>query len=200
VVELIEGAAAMRRLIEYTLVSADGVFSPDGPGVAGFLPYRDDAYLRDGLGVLSTAGAMLWGRKTYEHFARSWTPDGPHPWAKRLHEIKKYVFSSTLQTAGWGDTTILPGDPACEVARLKQEPGGDLLTLGHTQLAETLMRAGLVDLLEISIHPLLCGQGEMLHRAGLRADLKLAGTKVFSNIVKLSFEVLPVKTSEQGSE
>jgi dihydrofolate reductase len=189
----------MRRLIEYTLVSADGIFSQDGSGVARFLPYVDDAYLRDGLGVFSSAGAMLWGRKTYEHFARSWTPDLPHPWAKRLYGIKKYVFSSTLQAADWGDTTIVSGDPVCEVARLKQEPGGDLLILGHTQLAETLMRSGLVDVLDVTIHPLLCGQGDLLHRAGLQADLKLAGAKVFSNIVKLSYEVLPAKAPEEGS-
>ena len=160
-----------------------------------FLEFRDGAYLRDGLGVLSSAGAMLWGRKTYEYFARSWTPDRPHPWTERLHGIQKYVFSSTLQTADWGDTTILSGDPACEVAQLKQEPGGDLLILGHTQLAETLMRAGLVDVLDLSIHPVLCAEGALLHRAGLQADLKLAGTKVFSNIVKLSYQVLPAKTA-----
>jgi dihydrofolate reductase len=187
----------MRKLIEYTLVSADGVFSSNGPRGPGFLQFRDEAYLRDGLGVLSAAGAMLWGRNTYEQFSKIWRPDREHPWTERIHGIKKYVFSSTLKAAEWGDSTILSGDPVSEVARLKAEPGGDLLIFGHTRLAETLMRAGLVDVLDLSIHPLLIGQGDSFFRSGLQANLKLAGSKVFSNIVKLSYEVLPAAEHEE---
>jgi len=90
----------MRKLVEYTLVSIDGVFA--GPRISGFLDYRDDAYMRDGLGQLSACEAMLMGRTTYENFATIW-PGRAHPWADRLNAIKKYVFSSTLATADWNN-------------------------------------------------------------------------------------------------
>ncbi len=177
----------MGRIIEYTLVSADGVFSH--PQLVGNLAsYREDAYYRDGLGVLRSTVAMLYGRKTYEAFSKTW-PGRDHPWAKDLNEIKKYVFSNTLRRGDWGDTTILGGDVVAKARRLKEDTAGDLLIFGHTQLAEALMRAGLVDLLDLSIHPVFLGQGGLLVRDGLRADLRLVGTKVFSPIVKLSYEL-----------
>ena len=66
----------MRKIIEYTLVSIDGVFA--GPHVSGFMDYRDDAYIRDGLGQLMACEAMLMGRTTYENFATIW-PGRIHP-------------------------------------------------------------------------------------------------------------------------
>jgi len=68
----------MRKIIKYTLVSADGVF--EDPVRLGFLEYRDDAYLRDGLGLLTACDAMLFGRHTYQMFAKVW-PGRAHPWA-----------------------------------------------------------------------------------------------------------------------
>ncbi len=177
----------MGRIIEYTLVSADGVFS--NPQLVGNLvSFRDDAYYRDGLGVLRSSAAMLYGRKTYEAFSKTW-PGRDHPWANDLNQIKRYVFSSTLRNATWGDTTILRGDVVTEARRLKENATGDLLIFGHTQLAETLMRAGLVDLLDLSVHPVFLGHGGLLVRDGLSADLTLVGAKVFSRIVKLSYEL-----------
>ena len=78
----------MRKIIEYTLVSVDGVFS--GPALQRFLGYRDDAYLRDGMGQLLACDAMLLGRTTYEAFAKIW-PGSAHPWAGRLNAMEKYV-------------------------------------------------------------------------------------------------------------
>ncbi|HEY5328025.1 MAG TPA: dihydrofolate reductase family protein, partial [Mucilaginibacter sp.] len=86
----------MRKIIEYTLVSVDGVFA--GTDISEFMGYRDDAYIRDGLGLLMACDAMLMGRRTYETFAKIW-PGRVHPWADRLNGIKKYVFSSKLETA-----------------------------------------------------------------------------------------------------
>ncbi len=76
----------MRKVIEYTLVSLDGVFeNPQGWGAMGF---RDDAYMRDGLGVLLACDAMLLGRYTYELSAKIW-PSRTDPWATRLNAMKK---------------------------------------------------------------------------------------------------------------
>jgi dihydrofolate reductase len=176
----------MRKLIEYTLVSADGVF--ENPQSWGALSFRDEQYLRDGLGVLLSCDAMLLGRRMYEGSARIW-PTRTEPWAVRLNAMQKFVFSSTLQTADWNNTTIIRGDIATEVAKLKAQEGQNLLIWGHTQLAETLMKNKLVDLLDLSVHPVIVGQGKSLRREGQHFNLKLVSTKSFSKIVKLSYEI-----------
>jgi dihydrofolate reductase len=177
----------MRKLIEYCLVSADGVVLDDP---FPFEDYKDDAYLRDRMGLFAACDAMLFGRTTYERFAKRWTArkEGPHPYVDRLDAIRKYVFSSKLETAEWSNSTIVRGDVAAEVAKLKQEDGGDLLLLGHGLLGETLLKQGLLDVLDLAIHPVLLGHGKPLLRAGQGAELKLTATKTFSKIVKLTFE------------
>jgi dihydrofolate reductase len=175
----------MRKLIEYTLASIDGVV--ESPPAHGFMAYRDDAYLRDGLGQLFACEAMLMGRTTYESFSQIW-PESDHPWAARLNQIRKYVFSSTLETVEWENSTLVNGDAVTEIMALKQQDGGDLLVYGHGRLAETILRNQLTDVLDLSVHPLFVGTGKQLFREGLSVKLKLVGTKTFSNIVKLAYE------------
>lgn len=175
----------MRKVIEYTLVSVDGVFS--GAALQRFLEYRDDAYLRDGLGQLLACDAMLMGRTTYEIFAKIW-PGSAHPWAGRINAMTKYVFSSALARADWNNSTIVRGDPGAQVTKLKQQEGGDLLIYGHGLLAETLLDRQLLDVLDVSIHPMVAGSGDLLFREGQHVNMKLAAVKGFSKIVKLTYE------------
>ena len=176
----------MRNIIEYTLVSADGIFA--GAGNSGFFEYRDEAYLRDGLGQLLSCDAMLMGRTTYESFAKLW-PGRTHPWADRINAMPKYVFSSTLETAEWSNATIVRGDVVAEVSKLKQQEGRDLLIYGHGLLAETLLKHRLLDVLDLSIHPLILGQGKSFFREGENTRLRLIAAKSFSKgIVKLTYE------------
>jgi hypothetical protein len=100
----------MRKIIEYTLVSIDGVFAD--PRVLEFMDYRDDAYIRDGLGLLLACDVMLMGRNTYEAFGKIW-PGRSHPWADRLNGMQKYVFSSKLDKAEWNNSTIIRGGCCC---------------------------------------------------------------------------------------
>jgi dihydrofolate reductase len=176
----------MRKLIEYTLVSADGVF--ENPQSWGALSFRDEAYVRDGLGLLTACDAMLMGRHMYQISEKIW-PARNDPWARRLNEMKKYVFSSLLEKAAWSNCTIIRDDAPSEVAKLKQQAGPDLLIWGHTLLAETLLMHRLIDVIDLSIHPVIAGQGKMFWREGQGAELKLVATKSFSKIVKLSYEV-----------
>jgi dihydrofolate reductase len=176
----------MRKVVEYTLVSADGVF--EDPVNLGFMEYRDDAYLRDGLGLLTQCDALLFGRRTYESFAKTW-PGRAHPWAGRLNAIPKYVFSSTLDSAGWDNSTLIRGDAAAEVARLRQQEGGDLLIFGHGLLGESLLRAHLIDVIDLSFHPVLAGRGKQFFRDGQAAGLRLASVKTFAQIVKVTYEL-----------
>lgn len=110
----------MRKLIESTLISVDGVFA--GTDFSKFFAYHDETYLRDGLGLLLSGDAILMGRNTYESWAKIW-PGSTHPWAERLNAIPKYVFSSTLETVAWNNSTLIRGDVVAEVSRLKQQAG-----------------------------------------------------------------------------
>jgi dihydrofolate reductase len=175
----------MRKIIEYTLATVDGVFT--GPQLRRFAEYRDDAYYRDGLGQLLACDAMLLGRTTYEEFAQIW-PGRSHPWADRINTMTKYVFSSTLQQAHWENSVIIGGDVATEVTKLKQHDGGDLLVYGHGLLARSLLKSQLLDVLDVSIHPVIAGSGRLLFGEDQAAGMKLVATKTFSNIVKLTYE------------
>lgn len=177
----------MRRIIEYTLVSADGVIGDlQNWGISNF---QDDAYLQDGLGQLLACDAMLMGRGAYEIFANIYPSRTGHPWAARVNAMQKYVFSSTLDKASWENSTIVRGDVTAEVAQLKQHDGRDLLIWGHGLLAETLLKQHLLDVLDISIYPIVTGRGKPFLREGQNANLKLVTTKTFSKgIVKLTYE------------
>src|SRR5258708_40283931 len=115
----------MRKIIESTLISVDGVFAETD--FSKFFAYQDETYVRDGLGRLLSSDAILMGRTTYESWVKIW-PESPHPWAERLNAIPKYVFSSTLETTTWSNSILVRGDVVTEVSRLKQQEGGNLLT------------------------------------------------------------------------
>jgi dihydrofolate reductase len=147
---------------------------------------------------ISATGSPLWeacdgmvlGRRTYEAVSPNWPPlAGVHPWASRLNEIEKFVFSLTLEVAEWNNTTIVRGDAVTEMAKLKEQPGRDLFTWGHGAFAESLFRNNLVDVLDVNIHPVIVGDGKSFARPGLSAGIRLVSAKVFTKgIVKLSYE------------
>jgi dihydrofolate reductase len=178
----------MRRIIEWCLVSADGMVLDD-PLPPGFRESQDDAYLRDAQGMFEACDAMLWGRTTYERFAKIYSGnERDRPYAARLNAVPKYVFSSKLEMADWSNSTIIRGDVAAEVTKLKQQDGGDLLLLGHGLLGETLLKERLTDVISLSIYPFMLGHGKPIVRQDQAVKLKLAATKGFSNIVKISYE------------
>ena len=179
----------MRTIVESTLVSADGVIG-DPPQWA--MGYRDEEVQAEALDRLSGSDAMLMGRVTYELFAATW-PAQAGDFADRMNSIRKYVFSSTLERADWSNSTIVRGDAVTEVTKLKQQDGGDLLILGHGLLGETLLKQRLLDVLDLDIYPVLtypvlAGRGKPFFREGQAVKLKLATTKSFSKIVKVTYE------------
>ena len=80
--------------------------------------------------------------------------------------MRKYVFSSTLEDTGWDNSAIVRGDVAAETTKLKQQEGRDLLIWGHGLLAQTLLKQHLIDVLDVSIYPVLAGHGKMFFREG----------------------------------
>jgi dihydrofolate reductase len=176
----------VRKLIQYCLVTLDGVF--EDPVAWGYREYNEDAHFRDGLGQVLACDAMLWGRRNYE-ISKPIFGARTDAWAARINAMKKYVFSSTLQTVDWDNTTIIRGDAGNEVAKLKEQEGGDLLIYGHTLLAEALWKHNLIDVLDIAVHPVIAGRGKTFFREGLNAKLKLIAAKSYSKgRVKLTYE------------
>ena len=103
--------------------------------------------------------------------------------------MPKYVFSSTLEKVEWNNSTLVRGDVIAEVTRLKQQEGRDLLIYGHGLLTETLLKHHLLDVLDLSIHPLVLGQSKQLFRQSGTVALKLVATKSFSKgIINLTYE------------
>ena len=175
----------MRKVIESTLVSADGVVG-DPPAWA--MEYRDAEVQQEALERLAGTDAMLMGRGTYELFSATW-PGQAGDFADRMNSIRKYVFSSTLAKADWNNSTIIRGDAVAEVTRLKQQNGQDLALYGHGLLAQTLLEHGLIDELRLSIHPILVGDGRLLFREGQKKPLEFVSAKTFgTGVVVLTYQ------------
>ncbi len=160
----------MASLILKMAVSLDGyVAPPDGSTdwvAAGRSP--------DGAGwtveTLSHAGAHLVGAATYAAWAGFW-PGAAGPFAEPMNEIPKIVFSDSLASADWGETTIATGDLAAAITRLKQErSGGYLLAHGGVRFARSLVETGLIDEYRLVDHPVVLGAGERLFSAPLAIE------------------------------
>lgn len=126
----------------------------------------------------TTGGSLLFGRRTYEDFFEVWPNRRDNPFSEILNRAHKYVASrKTLsEPLPWINSTLLAGDAADAVARLKQEPGGDLTILGSGQLIGSLFRRGLIDEFVLMIHPLVLGQGHRLFPDGASASLELTNS------------------------
>jgi len=148
----------MRRLILQTGVSIDGyVAALDGShpwGVEG----DDEGIKRWVLESVWAAGAHLMGRVTYQEMAAFW-PTSTSEYARPMNEIPKVVFSKSLDHADWPETQIARGDLGEEIARLKREPGNDLIAYGGATFDQALSRLGLVDEYRLMVQPAALGVG-----------------------------------------
>jgi dihydrofolate reductase len=184
--DLSDGGNIMKVVVS-EFVSLDGVMEDPG-GAEGYRhggwsfkfnrgPEGDKFKLDE----LAAADALLLGRVTYQAFAKAWPsikdPDG---FADKMNGIRKYVVSNTLQDseATWNNTTVIRGDMAAEVAKLKARSGGDLLVFGSARLAQSLAEHGLVDDYRLMVYPVILGSGKRLFAdSGKMAALKLADAK-----------------------
>jgi dihydrofolate reductase len=166
----------MRKIIESTLVSLDGVIEHPHLWATEYFDSEAEKYA---LELLSTSDAMLMGRRTYEFFAAAF-PHRKGEYGETVNRIRKYVFSSTLKKAEWSNSSILEGDVATDVAKLKGQAGKDLVMYGHGLLGQTLLKHHLLDELKLWIHPCFVGGGKLLFREGEKAKLKLIAQKTFA--------------------
>lgn len=162
------------RITLTEFVTLDGVSqgpgSPDEDTTDGFtyggwlVPHMDGTFVQRASDWLDLADGLLFGRRTYEAFARDWPEitDPADPFAERMNTLPKYVVSSTLTDGSWQPTTILSGDPAQTVADLKTRPGRELQIHGSARLGDALLQAGLIDTLRLVIAPTVLRSGRRL--------------------------------------
>lgn len=159
----------MGKVAAFESVSLDGVMQapgrPDEDTRGGFehggwaTPYADPAMWKD----MGGPGSLLFGRRTYEDFARVWPTREDNPFTPVLNQSRKYVASRTLEEPlPWQNSTLLQGEATRSVSKLKDEVDDDLMILGSGELVRSLMAAGLVDEYVLLIHPLVLGSGRHL--------------------------------------
>jgi dihydrofolate reductase len=167
----------MRKITIVNNLTLDGVMQapgrPDEDVRGGFehggwaIPYSDSVMageMAKGMGRTE----LLLGRRTYEDFFSFWQED--NPFTEVLDNTQKYVASTTLsEPLPWRNSTLLARDAAQAVARLKEQPGQDIVVLGSGELIQSLMRHNLVDEFVLLIHPLVLGSGQRLFRDGAPA-------------------------------
>jgi len=137
-------------------------------------------------GNASGRGELLFGRVTYEMMAAFWpTPQAAQMMptvAAGMNAMAKTVFSRTLDAVSWQNTTLVKGDLVTEVARLKQQPGGDIVILGSGTIVSQLTEARLIDEYQLAVHPIVLGRGRTLFETvKTPVSLKLTKTRAFKN-------------------
>jgi dihydrofolate reductase len=161
----------MGRIVVSEFVSLDGVMEDPGGAEATrhggwtFRFERGPEGDRFKLDEVLTAEALLLGRVTYQGFAAVWpSMEDPVGFAEKMNAMPKFVVSSTLADADatWQNSTVVRGDPAVEVTRLREEHAGDLLVAGSAALVQLLIEHGLVDELRLMVFPVVLGSGKRL--------------------------------------
>ena len=167
----------MSKVVVFASLTLDGVMQapgrPDEDPRGGFehggwaVPYGD-AVMAEFMGKgMTGGGALLFGRRTYEDFSSFWPHQTDNHFTEVLDNTLKYVASTTLEEPlPWVNSTLLQGDVAEAVARLKEEADENLAVLGSGELLQTLMRHDLVDEFVLTIHPLVLGTGRRLFPDG----------------------------------
>jgi dihydrofolate reductase len=168
----------MASLVLKMSVSLDGYIAPLDGSTDWVAAGRSDDGASWNVETLSNANAHLVGAATYAGWATYW-PSASGPFAKPMNEIPKVVFSNSLASADWGETTIAAGDLAEAVTRLKQERSdGYLLAQGGARFARSLVETGSIDEYRLVVHPVVLGAGERLFTAPL--TIEPTSTTVFS--------------------
>ena len=164
----------MSKVVAFLSLSLDGVMQapgrPDEDRRGGFqhggwaAPYSDPVMGNVAAEGMSKGANLLFGRRTYEDFFSVWpSMPQPNPFTDVLNNSQKYVASTTLkEPLPWQNSTLLKGDAAEAVTRLKGQPGKDYLILGSGMLVQSLMRRNLIDEYILLIHPLVLGSGRHL--------------------------------------
>jgi dihydrofolate reductase len=176
----------MRKIVAGLFVSVDGVVeAPETWSGPYFSPE-----IGQHIGSMMAAGdTMLLGRATYQTFAASFAGNTSDPMAAQMNATPKVVVSTTLAGAEWENSTLIRGDVAAEITRLKQQPGKNINISGSATLVAWLLRQGLLDELDLLVFPVVVGHGKRLFDSdGSQTGLKLADSQTYpTGVVRLTY-------------
>jgi len=186
----------MGKLVVTEFVTLDGVMEDPGGGEKDRFDRGGWAFQFDRgadgdkfkFDELMAADAQLLGRVTYEGFAKAWPTMNDNPFGEKMNSMPKFVVSSTLEHPTWDNTTVLSGDLAEEIGKLKEQFEGDILVAGSAQLVQGLVANDLVDELHLMVFPVVLGAGKRLFgdTQGTK-PLSLVDTKQAGETVILTF-------------
>jgi len=193
---------AVGKIVVTEFVSLDGVMEDPGGaenfkhGGWSFEISRGEEGDKFKLDEAFASEALLLGRVTYEGFAEAW-PSREGEFADKFNNMPKYVVSSTLGEPGWNNSTVLRGDIAEEIGKLKQEQDGDIVVHGSARLVQTLVEHDLVDEFRLMVYPVVLGSGKRLFGdTSDKKPLRLVDSKVVGDGVA----ILIYEPAESGSD
>jgi dihydrofolate reductase len=173
----------MGKLVVTEFVSVDGVVEDPGGseqwdrGGWAFQYERGAEGDQFKLDETMASDALLLGRVTYQGFAEAW-PARDGEFADKFNTMAKYVVSTTIENPTWNNTTVVTGDLADEVAKIKERHDGDIAVHGSASLVQSLLGTGLVDEFRLMVFPVVLGSGKRLFAdTGASAELKLVESK-----------------------
>jgi len=178
----------MRQVIVSNLVSLDGFFESSAKQLDWVV--LDEEFFQYAREMLRAADTLLFGRATYQHMAGYWPSAPKDEIADKMNTLHKVVFSSSLEKADWNNSRLVKSNAAEEIAKLKQQPGKDMVILGSATLASFLLQQGLIDEYRVILNPVLIGAGNPLFKGIThRLRLKLERTRLLaSGVIVLYYE------------
>ena len=177
----------MRKLVVFNHVSLDGYFvDANGSMQWAKMDVNDAEWNEFVAGNAKGEGPLVFGRVTYELMASYWpTPmaaEHDAVVAERMNQAPKVVFSKTLDEASWSNTTLVKGDMAAEIRKMKKEPGDGMVILGSGTIVSQLAKDGLIDEYQMVVDPVVLGKGRtMFDGLTEKLSLKLTQSRVFGN-------------------
>ncbi|HLZ58995.1 MAG TPA: dihydrofolate reductase family protein [Ktedonosporobacter sp.] len=188
----------MRKLIVTMWITLDGFIAGPKGEMDWVGAVYDEAMGKYEYDIVSASDTLVLGRTTYESFAGSWphVPDSPNAgegekaYARKLNAMRKIVFSKSLESVDWNNSTLVKEIVPEEVMKWKQEPGRDMLIYGSASVVQALTNLGLIDEYQLLVHPFVLGDGKALFKnIKDRVNLKLVNTKTHpSGVVALYYQ------------
>src|SRR6266480_6474609 len=179
----IKGVLSMRKVVAGLFITLDGVVESPDKWQEHFDEDMGEAMMEQ----LTSQDAVLLGRVTYQEWASYWPTATDEPFASFINSTPKYVFSTTLDSVEeWKNSTLVKGDLAQEIAKLKQLPGKNIGTAGSPSLVYSLLEQDLLDELILLVHPVVVGNGKRLFENGAslkRLNLLSSKTSRTGNVI-----------------
>lgn len=179
----------MRKVVSWLFISLDGVV--EAPNEWQF-DVMDNDMIADITSQMDAEDAMLMGRVTYEEWTTYWPTSADEPYASHINNMPKYVVSTTLEDVEWGKwekPTLIKGNLAEEITKLKEQPGKNIGVGGSPTLVRSLLQEGLLDEFKLMVHPVVVGKGKHLFNDGDLQRLKLVDSKVTgTGVVILTYQ------------